>query len=63
MEVSNVSFPEELKPILTQNGGMFTTAQANKVGVSKERLRLLVKSTYLYKAFVEFIGSRILRSM
>jgi hypothetical protein len=35
MEMSGVSVPEELKPILTQNGGMFTTAQANEVGVSE----------------------------
>jgi predicted transcriptional regulator of viral defense system len=47
MEVSGVSVPEELRPILTQNGGMFTTAQANEVGVSNERLRLLVKSSEL----------------
>jgi predicted transcriptional regulator of viral defense system len=44
MEVCRVSIPEELKPILTKNGGMFTTKQANEVGVSNERLRLLVRS-------------------
>jgi hypothetical protein len=48
--VSVVPVPDELKPILTQNGGMFTTAQANKVGVSGERLRLLVKSGDLERA-------------
>jgi predicted transcriptional regulator of viral defense system len=34
----------ELQSILTQNGGTVTTAQANAVGVSNERLRLLVKT-------------------
>jgi predicted transcriptional regulator of viral defense system len=51
MEVSGVSVPEELKPILAQNGGMFTTAQANEVGVSNERLRLLVKSGELERPY------------
>jgi predicted transcriptional regulator of viral defense system len=50
MEVNGVPVPEELKPILTQNGGMFTTAQANEVGVSNERLRLLVKSGELKRS-------------
>jgi predicted transcriptional regulator of viral defense system len=34
--------PGELKNILSQNNGTVTTAQANAVGVSNERLRLLV---------------------
>jgi predicted transcriptional regulator of viral defense system len=42
--------PEELRNILTKNGGTVTTAQANKVGISNERLRLLVKSGELEKA-------------
>ena len=36
--------PIELRSILSQNTGIFTTAQANAVGVSNERLRLLVKA-------------------
>ncbi len=36
--------PNGLSQILAQNGGIITTAQANGVGVSNERLRLLVKS-------------------
>ncbi len=39
-----MTMPAELNTILTQNGGMVTTAQANAVGISNERLRLLVKS-------------------
>jgi predicted transcriptional regulator of viral defense system len=34
----------ELQTVLTQNGGTVTAAQANAIGVSNERLRLLVKS-------------------
>ena len=45
-----MSVPEKLQSILAQNGGMFTTAQANEVGVSNERLRLLVKSGELERA-------------
>ncbi|MDR2615088.1 MAG: type IV toxin-antitoxin system AbiEi family antitoxin domain-containing protein [Oscillospiraceae bacterium] len=41
---------EELKSILTRNGGTVTTAQANAVGLSNERLRLLVKSGDLERA-------------
>ena len=33
----------ELKHILTQSGGTITTAEANAVGISNERLRLLVQ--------------------
>ena len=42
--------PDELQSIITKNGGTVTTAQANKVGISNERLRLLVKSGDLEKA-------------
>lgn len=34
----------ELQQILSQNGGTVTTAQANIIGISNERLRLLVKA-------------------
>ena len=36
--------PDNLQSILTQNGGTITTAQANDIGISNERLRLLIKS-------------------
>lgn len=39
-----MSVPDKLQSVLKQNGGVFTTAQANEAGVSNERLRLLVKS-------------------
>ena len=39
-----MAMPNELQSVLKQNGGIFTTAQANDVGVSNERLRLLVHS-------------------
>lgn len=39
-----MAVPNELQLVLNQNGGTVTTAEANKVGVSNERLRLLVKS-------------------
>lgn len=45
-----MSVPEELQSILTKNGGTVTTAQANEVGISNERLRLLVRSGDLEKA-------------
>jgi len=35
---------------LLQNGGIITTAEANKVGISNERLRLLTRSGKLEKA-------------
>ena len=38
-----MALPDNLQSILTQNGGTITTAQANDVGISNERLRLLVK--------------------
>jgi hypothetical protein len=37
--VGNLTVPNKLQLILRQNGGMVTTAQANEVGVSNERLR------------------------
>jgi predicted transcriptional regulator of viral defense system len=39
-----MAMPNELQSVLKQNGGIVTTAQANEVGVSNERLRLLVYS-------------------
>ena len=39
-----MAVPNELQSVLKQNGGIVTTAQANEVGVSNERLRLLVHS-------------------
>ena len=39
-----MAVPNELQTILLQNGGTITTAQANAVGISNERLRLLVKA-------------------
>ena len=39
-----MAMPNELQSVLKQNGGIVTTSQANEVGVSNERLRLLVHS-------------------
>ncbi|MDR2572396.1 MAG: type IV toxin-antitoxin system AbiEi family antitoxin domain-containing protein [Oscillospiraceae bacterium] len=39
-----MALPDKLQSVLSQSGGTVTTAQANKVGVSNERLRLLVKA-------------------
>ncbi|MCL1797176.1 MAG: type IV toxin-antitoxin system AbiEi family antitoxin domain-containing protein [Eggerthellaceae bacterium] len=39
-----MSLPNSLQSVLEQNDGTITTAQANKVGVSNERLRLLAKA-------------------
>lgn len=39
-----MSVPNELQIVLEENGGIVTTAQANEVGVSNERLRLLVNT-------------------
>jgi predicted transcriptional regulator of viral defense system len=39
-----LSVPEALRSILAKNGGAVTTAQANEIGISNERLRLLVKA-------------------
>lgn len=49
-EVDALTVPIELQSILEQNGGIATTAQANEVGVSNERLRLLLKSGELERA-------------
>jgi predicted transcriptional regulator of viral defense system len=43
-EVMYMTMPDSLQSMLAQNGGTVTTAQANEVGVSNERLRLLVKA-------------------
>lgn len=45
-----MAMPAELQSILTHSGGTITTAQANAVGISNERLRLLVKSGDLERA-------------
>lgn len=42
-----MALPNELQSILSQNRGTITTSQANKAGISNERLRLLVKSNEL----------------
>lgn len=39
-----MAMPNELQSVLNQNGGIATTAQANEVGISNERLLLLVHS-------------------
>ena len=39
-----MALPSKLQDLLNQNGGTVTTVDANEVGVSNERLRLLVKS-------------------
>ncbi len=44
LEVSSLAVPIELQTFLVQTNGTVTTAQANNIGVSNERLRLLVKS-------------------
>ena len=41
---------DSLQSFLLQNGGTVTTAQANDIGISNERLRLLVKSGELERA-------------
>ena len=41
---------KEFQSVLAENGGAITAAQANKTGVSNERLRLLVKSGQLVRA-------------
>lgn len=39
-----MAIPNALQSIMTQNGGVITTAQANEAGISNERMRLFVKS-------------------
>ena len=41
---------DKLQSVLVQTGGIFTTAQANEVGISNERLRLFVKAGVLERA-------------
>jgi len=48
--VIKLILPNNLQSILTQNSGTVTTAQANDVGISNERLRLLVKAGKLERA-------------
>ena len=42
--------PEKLRALLMQKEGTVTTAEANKIGILNERLRLLVKSGELERA-------------
>jgi len=51
-QFGNYSFvlPSELQLSLEQNNGVITTTQANKIGISNERLRLLVKDGKLKQA-------------
>jgi len=44
LEVERLAQPDKLQMILSKNGGTITTAQANSIGISNERLCLLVKS-------------------
>ena len=59
-----MAIPNELQSILTQNGGMITTAQANEVGISNERMRLFVNveaeillRNFMMERFLECIAS------
>lgn len=45
-----MALPNELQSILKQNGGIVTASEANEVGISNERLRLLVRSGDLERA-------------
>lgn len=45
-----MSVPEALRSILAKAGGAIKTAQANEIGISNERLRLLVESGDLERA-------------
>jgi len=50
--------PIGLQSVLKKNGGFVTTAQANAVGISNERLRLLVKAGLLERVtFGVYVGS------
>ena len=42
-----MALPDNLQSLLRLNNGMVTTAQANDVSISNERLRLLEKSGVL----------------
>lgn len=46
-----LSLPRDLQIILQQNCGTITSAQANAVGISNERLRLLVRSGKLERVW------------
>jgi len=48
--VIKLVLPNNLQSILAQNNGTVTTTQANDVGISNERLRLLVKAGKLERA-------------
>ena len=43
-------YSSKLQYILQQNGGTVSTAEANAIGISNERLRLFVKSGELERA-------------
>lgn len=45
-----MSMPDRLQSLLRQNEGTITTAQANRIGLSNERLRLLVQKGLLERA-------------
>ena len=47
MEVGYLALPNDLYTLFKENGGIVTTAQANAIGISNERLRLLVQSNDL----------------
>jgi len=44
VEVNELALIEKLQSILMQNDGTITTTQANEIGISNERLRLLTKA-------------------
>ena len=50
LEAIDLPIPEKLRALLMQKEGTVTTAEANKIGISNERLRLLVKSGELERA-------------
>lgn len=50
LEAIDLPIPEKLKTLLMQKEGTVTTAEANKIGILNERLRLLVKSGELERA-------------
>ena len=52
-----MALPEKLQNLLTQSGGTVTTAKANEVGISNERLRLLVKAGELERVSFGVYGS------
>ena len=50
LEAIDLPIPEKLRALLMQKEGTVTTAEANKIGILNERLRLLVKSGELERA-------------